>query len=56
LKNTGVEYTGFSSYNYSSTRNDIGFYGDITKYLPEFIDKPFVDDQFEDDDSDDEKY
>ena len=37
LRNTGVSYTVNSGYNYSSTRNDIGFLGDITQNLPQFI-------------------
>ena len=56
LKNTGVNYAVNSEYNYSSTRNDMGFLGDTTENLPQFIERPAVDDQLSEDDSDDEKY
>lgn len=56
LKNPGISYTLNSGYNYSSSRNDIGFLGDITHNLPQFIDKPAPEDHISDDDSDDEKY
>ena len=34
LKNSGIEYTTWSAFNYSSYRNDIGFVGNMTKNLP----------------------
>ena len=37
-------------------KNDIGFWRNIAEHLPEFINKPQLDDQLEADDSDDEKY
>jgi len=56
LKNTGINYTVNSSYNYASSKNNIGFLGDITQNLPQFIDRPARDDELSEDDSDDEKY
>jgi hypothetical protein len=39
LKNDGTSYTGYTSYNYASFKNDLGFLGSISKHLPEFIEE-----------------